>query len=82
MTYSEGELFVDQTEPGMMDRLKKFSQLSIARIIDAKLIYSWFRPYAQVLKITLERAGETGILLKKLKNIFDPNNIMNPGKFL
>ncbi|MHA1378764.1 MAG: FAD-binding oxidoreductase [Candidatus Helarchaeota archaeon] len=82
LTYSEGELFVDQTEVGMMDKLKKFSKLSIERIIDAKLIYSWFRPYAQVLKITLERAGETGKLLKKLKDIFDPNNIMNPGKFL
>ncbi|MFX1450076.1 MAG: FAD-binding oxidoreductase [Promethearchaeota archaeon] len=81
-TYSEGELFVDQTEPGMIDKLRAFSAESIERILDGKLIYSWFRPYAQVLEITLDRAGATGILLRKIKNLLDPNNIMNPGKFL
>ncbi|NVM52073.1 MAG: FAD-binding oxidoreductase [Candidatus Helarchaeota archaeon] len=82
LTYSEGELFVDQTEPGVIDNLKAFSKECIETILDRRYIYSWFRPYATVLDITLERAGETGDLLRKIKNLLDPNDIMNPGKFL
>ena len=51
-------------------------------LLNGKYIYSWFRPYATVLDVTLEKAGETGWLLHKIKDLFDPNGIMNPGKFL
>ncbi|MHA1649185.1 MAG: FAD-binding oxidoreductase [Candidatus Helarchaeota archaeon] len=82
LTYSEGELFVDQTEPGIIDKLRAFSKECVQTLLDRKLIYSWFRPYATVLDITLERSGATGELLRKIKNLLDPNGIMNPGKFL
>lgn len=82
LTYSEGELFVDQTEPGVIERLRAFSEECIQTLLDGKYIYSWFRPYATVLDVTLEKTGDTGWLLKQLKNLVDPNGIMNPGKFL
>jgi FAD/FMN-containing dehydrogenase len=82
LTYSEGELFVDQTEPGMIENLRAFSEECIKTLLDRKLIYSWFRPYATVLDITLERAGDTAKFLRQIKNLVDPNGIMNPGKFL
>ncbi len=82
LTYSEGELFVDQTVPGIIEKLRTFSEEAIRELLDRKLIYSWFRPYATTLELTLERAGETGNFLRKIKKLIDPNDIMNPGKFL
>lgn len=82
LTYSEVELFVDQTEAGMIEKLRKFSADCIETLVDGKYMYSFFRPYATVLDITLQRAGETGIFIKQLKDLIDPNGIMNPDKFL
>lgn len=81
LTYSELELFVDPTEPGMIEKLRSFASDAIQTVIDGKVMYSFFRPYATVLDITLERVGETGIFLRQLKDLIDPNGIMNPGKF-
>jgi len=82
LTYSEGELFIDQTEPGAIENLRAFSKECIDTLLNGKYIYSWFRPYATVLDATLEKCGETGWLLRKIKDLLDPNGIMNPGKFL
>lgn len=38
------------------------------------------RPYGQWAKIQLNKDARTLAALKKLQKIFDPNNIMNPGK--
>ncbi|MCS7280097.1 MAG: FAD-binding oxidoreductase [Desulfobacterota bacterium] len=38
------------------------------------------RPYGDLSKIVYERAASYTMTLKRLKKIFDPNNIMNPGK--
>jgi len=37
------------------------------------------RPYGELAKLVYERAGSYASVLRRLKNIFDPNNIMNPG---
>ncbi len=38
------------------------------------------RPYGVLAEIVYERATGYTTLLKKVKNLFDPNNVMNPGK--
>jgi len=38
------------------------------------------RPYGAWADMAYRRDGETATALKKVKGIFDPNNIMNPGK--
>jgi FAD/FMN-containing dehydrogenase len=38
------------------------------------------RPYGENTKLIVNRDGSSVAILNKLKNIFDPNHIMNPGK--
>ena len=38
------------------------------------------RPYGENAGMILNRDAATVAVLNKLKNIVDPNNIMNPGK--
>jgi len=38
------------------------------------------RPYGIWSRLQLNKDAQSASLLKKLKGIFDPNNIMNPGK--
>jgi FAD/FMN-containing dehydrogenase len=38
------------------------------------------RPYGPWADMAYNRDAQTTIVLKKLKDIFDPNNVMNPGK--
>jgi len=38
------------------------------------------RPYGPWAKIAYSRAAETNILQRKVKKIFDPNNVLNPGR--
>jgi FAD/FMN-containing dehydrogenase len=38
------------------------------------------RPYGQWAKIQLNKDAQSLSALKKLQGIFDPNDIMNPGK--
>jgi FAD/FMN-containing dehydrogenase len=38
------------------------------------------RPYGDLAALVYERTGSYAATLKKVKKLFDPNNIMNPGK--
>jgi FAD/FMN-containing dehydrogenase len=38
------------------------------------------RPYGIWAEGEYNRAAQTTIMLKKVKGIFDPNNVLNPGK--
>lgn len=37
------------------------------------------RPYGSLARITYNKAADYALMLKKIKNIFDPNNILCPG---
>ena len=38
------------------------------------------RPYGENARMIMNRDAATVEVLKKLKQIFDPNDVMNPGK--
>jgi FAD/FMN-containing dehydrogenase len=37
------------------------------------------RPYGELAKLVYERAAGYTAALRRVKKLFDPNNIMNPG---
>ncbi|NIR13642.1 MAG: hypothetical protein GWN86_06715 [Desulfobacterales bacterium] len=38
------------------------------------------RPYGDLADLVYEKTSSYTTALKKVKNLFDPNNIMNPGR--
>ena len=46
----------------------------------SKLGAYYLRPHGIWSRLQLQKDAQSTLYLKKLKNIFDPNNIMNPGK--
>ena len=65
----------DKAEVSRMQTL--FSQAS-ETLLNQGAFYS--RPYGPWANLEYNRAAQTTIVLKKVKEIFDPNNVMNPGK--
>ena len=81
-TYFEGEvLTVDPTIDEERERILEYSEDVVHKLLDLG-IYGWFRPYAETMDLTLERWGTTGEFMKRIKQLIDPNHIMNPGKFI
>ena len=40
------------------------------------------RPYGELAPMVYEKAAGYAMALKRVKKVFDPNNILNPGSFL
>lgn len=76
--HCEFNLFYDLTDTKEAARVQGlFSQASEA-LINTGAFFS--RPYGTWADIAYRRDAETTIALRKVKGIFDPNNVMNPGK--
>jgi len=76
--YIEFDLFYNpQEKPAVAKVQALYSQASIA-LLNAGAFYS--RPYGELADLAYRRDGETATALKKVKSIFDPKNILNPGK--
>jgi FAD/FMN-containing dehydrogenase len=63
--------------------LKEIERVRTIKLEAAKLLLDqgafFSRPYGELANMVYERAASYTSVLKKVKNIFDPNNIMNPG---
>jgi hypothetical protein len=60
------------------DRIKTLYIRASENLINNGAFFS--RPYGELAKMIYNRDAETTFLLRKVKEIFDPNWIMNPGK--
>jgi hypothetical protein len=76
--HCEFNLFYDSTNAGETKNVRDFFHRASGALIDAGAFFS--RPYGEWAQAVYRRDGDSTAALKKVKGIFDPNNIMNPGK--
>ena len=76
--HCEFNLFYD---PGNLTELNRVKGLSVQATKNLMALGAYFsRPYGENAGMIFNRDAATVSVLSKLKNIVDPNNIMNPGK--
>ena len=74
----EFDIFYDPNDAGASKNLKEKYLGMCTKLMDAGAFFN--RPYGLWAKEVFERhTASTQTALKKVKNIFDPNNVLNPG---
>ena len=76
--HCEFNLFYDHGNSKEMNRVKDLSATAIRSLIAQGAFFS--RPYGENAATVSNRDAASLSVLHKFKKIFDPNNIMNPGK--
>jgi len=76
--HCEFNLFYDPENPRELNRVKELSTLATKNLMAKGAFFS--RPYGESAGTILNRDAATVAVLNKFKKIFDPNNVMNPGK--
>jgi FAD/FMN-containing dehydrogenase len=76
--HCEFSLFYDPKNPGECSQAKQLSASAVKGLMAKGAFFS--RPYGETAGVILNRDAASLAVLKKFKKIFDPNNIMNPGK--
>lgn len=76
--HCEFNLFFDPGNRKEKEIIRGLAEAAINALSNRGAFFS--RPYDFWAEMTYLRDVETTIALKKIKKIFDPNNIMNPGK--
>ena len=73
----EFNFFYDPTNPSEIERVRKLYRDAAIDFLNEGAFFS--RPYGELAPILYERAAGYTMILKRVKKVFDPNNIMNPG---
>jgi FAD/FMN-containing dehydrogenase len=76
--HCEFNLFYDPHNPSEQNRIRELSSRATGSLMAMGAFFS--RPYGENAGMILNRDAATVAVLNKLKNIVDPNHIMNPGK--
>ncbi len=76
--HCEFNLPCDETDPEAMDALRELFMTASETLMANGAFFS--RPYGPWADMVYRQDGEEVKALKRLKAIFDPNNILNPGK--
>jgi FAD/FMN-containing dehydrogenase len=76
--HCEFNLFYDPENPSEARQVKALSALATKTLMGNGAFFS--RAYGENARVILNRDAATVGVLGKLKTIFDPNHIMNPGK--
>ncbi len=76
--HCEFNLFYDPENPSETGRVKELYNSAVKALLARGAFFS--RPYGESARMILNRDAATISVLNKFKKIFDPNNVMNPGK--
>jgi hypothetical protein len=76
--HCEFNLFYDPKNFNEASSVKSLSNLATKALMAEGAFFS--RPYGENARMILNRDAATVSILNKLKKIFDPNQVMNPGK--
>ncbi len=76
--HCEFNMFYDPENGGDANRVRDLSTSAVAKLIAQGAYFS--RPYGENSRMILNRDAATVGVLDTFKKIFDPNNVMNPGK--
>jgi FAD/FMN-containing dehydrogenase len=76
--HCEFNLFYDPANPGESNRVRELSASATRSLLAKGAFFS--RPYGENAGMIINRDAASVAVLNKLKKIFDPNNVMNPGK--
>jgi hypothetical protein len=76
--HCEYNLFCDETNPGELEEVKKLFIDASETLLKNGAFFS--RPYGAWAPMVYGRYPDQVEALQKLKGIFDPHNILNPGK--
>ena len=76
--HCEFNLFYDAGNPRELEQVKQLSTDGTKSLADKGAFFS--RPYGDSARMIINRDAATVAAFRKIKSIFDPNNIMNPGK--
>ena len=60
------------------NRVRDLSVSAVKTLLSQNAFFS--RPYGKSAGLVINRDAASVAVLKKLKNLFDPNYVMNPGK--
>jgi FAD/FMN-containing dehydrogenase len=74
----EFNLFYDPADAAEAERVRKLSRAVTKALLEAGAFFS--RPHGENARMIMNRDAASVEMLKKLRQIFDPNDIMNPGK--
>ncbi len=76
--HCEFNLFYDPADAGEPRRIRELAAAAVRRLMDAGAHFS--RPYGENTLAVMNRDAAGIAALRKVKNMLDPENIMNPGK--
>ncbi len=76
--HCEFNLACDPNNPKEVDRVRALFTSASENLIKLGAFFS--RPYGPWADMAYRRDAESAIASRKVKGIFDPNNVMNPGK--
>ena len=69
----------DPEQPAEVDRMRKLETVAVGKLTAAGAFFS--RPYGSAAPMVFHRNPASYEVLKKVKEIFDPNRILNDGKW-
>jgi FAD/FMN-containing dehydrogenase len=73
----EFNFFYDPNNNSEVERIKKLYHDAAPALLEEGALFT--RPYGELAKLVYGKAAGYTAILKRVKKLFDPNNIMNPG---